>query len=183
MELHERAAIQKCCNCRTMQPLTMFSKGSFVCKPCMRIYLKAYRAKNREKLNAEKIVWYHANRERLLREKKEYTRLVSHTVIKRRREQRQSDPAKLAQHNYNMALRRAAERRATPAWADRQKIAEFYLEAQMRTKESGIKYSVDHYYPLQAKFVCGLHVAENLQVIPLTDNCSKQNTFDIEDIV
>jgi hypothetical protein len=180
---HERAAVRKCSGCKIVQSLECFNKASFLCRPCAKTYLKGYRERNSAKLNAEKIRWYQANRERILSEKKEYTRLVSHRVIARRREQRRNDPRKLATHNYNMALRRAAERRATPAWADRTKIAEMYLLAQIRTKETGVKHSVDHIYPLQAKVVCGLHVATNLQVIPLADNCSKQNTFQIEDIV
>jgi len=183
VKLHECAATLKCCTCKKIQPLENFSKGAFNCKPCMKVYLKGYRERNRAKLNAGKIEWYYANRERLLLEKKEYTRLVSRTVIKRRREQRQSDPTKLALHNYKMASRRTVEKRATPAWADRSKIVEMYLLAQLRTKETGVKHSVDHKYPLQGKFVCGLHVAENLQVIPFIENCSKYNTFKIEDIV
>lgn len=34
---------------------------------------------------------------------------------------------------------------------------------------------VDHFYPLKGKAVSGLHVAENLRVIPAFDNLSKHN--------
>src|ERR1039458_2040867 len=78
---HERAGIRKCSGCKIDQPLEYFNKASFLCRPCAKAYLRGYRERNRAKLNAEKIKWYRANRERILSAKKEYTRLVSHSVI------------------------------------------------------------------------------------------------------
>jgi hypothetical protein len=75
---------------------------------------------------------------------------------------------------YN-ASRRKAVVRATPPWASIDAIAAVYTEAQRLTAQTGVRQSVDHFYPLKGKSVCGLHVAENLRVIPYADNCRKGN--------
>jgi hypothetical protein len=72
---------------------------------------------------------------------------------------------------------RAKQRNAIPAWANREKILEFYREAQRRTAEFGIKYSVDHIVPLKSDVVCGLHCETNLQIITHSENCAKKNRY------
>ena len=71
--------------------------------------------------------------------------------------------------------RRAVEKRATPAWANMFFIAEAYRLARLRTKLTGIKWHVDHIVPLKGKTVCGLHVENNIQVIPAQVNVRKNN--------
>jgi len=38
-------------------------------------------------------------------------------------------------------------------------------------------FEVDHIVPVKGKNVCGLHVLDNLQVIPRTENRKKGNAF------
>lgn len=71
------------------------------------------------------------------------------------------------------AKRRAAILKATPLWANDQAIKRIYVEAAFLTKATGIRYEVDHIIPLQGKNVCGLHVANNLQVIKMIQNRQK----------
>ncbi len=71
------------------------------------------------------------------------------------------------------AKRRATILSATPAWADMQAINRIYAEAAFMSQVTGVKYEVDHAVPLQGKKVCGLHVANNLQVIKMQANRSK----------
>lgn len=62
---------------------------------------------------------------------------------------------------------------ATPKWLteeDHNRIREIYAS---RGKDD----SVDHIIPLKGKKVCGLHVPENLEVIPLIDNIKKSNRY------
>lgn len=76
------------------------------------------------------------------------------------------------------ARRRARKRQAMPIWADQVRIKQIYCEAKRRIKETGESWHVDHIIPLAGKRVCGLHVPENLQIIPGPDNMKKSNKFD-----
>jgi hypothetical protein len=80
--------------------------------------------------------------------------------------------------NAQVATRHAAKLQRTPPWAVLDKIEEMYELAQFATEESGVPYHVDHIIPLQGNNVSGLHIHENLQVIPATENLSKGNRFE-----
>jgi hypothetical protein len=54
-------------------------------------------------------------------------------------------------------------------------IEEFYKEARRLTEETGVNHVVDHYWPINGKVSCGLHVPWNLRVITQTENDSKGN--------
>lgn len=70
------------------------------------------------------------------------------------------------------AKHRAKLLNAIPTWADLRAIERLYTEAA----ESGMH--VDHIYPLQGKIVCGLHVANNLRLLPPLENLKKGNRLD-----
>ncbi len=70
-----------------------------------------------------------------------------------------------------------AKMNAYPAWADYDKILEFYAEAQRMQRETLIEHAVDHIVPLQGETVCGLHCQDNLQVITGSENSKKGNRF------
>ena len=71
--------------------------------------------------------------------------------------------------------RRAQKRHVTPAWANQFFISEIYDLAQRRTKATGIEWHVDHIVPLRSNIVSGLHVEQNLRVIPKSTNLAKGN--------
>jgi len=71
--------------------------------------------------------------------------------------------------------RRASKIQRIPLWANLVKIQAFYDEAKRITKETGIAYHVDHVLPLRGSKVSGLHVENNLQVIPAVSNLRKSN--------
>jgi hypothetical protein len=127
------------------------------CKVCANLYQRAYELKNKEKrakytkvyrkLNAERLAEYNASWI-----KKNYSR-----------------------HCAMVNKRRAALMGATPKWAIQFFINEAYDLARMRTRSFGFPWHVDHTVPLKSKIVCGLHVENNLRVIPGVENLSKGN--------
>lgn len=65
-------------------------------------------------------------------------------------------------------FRKAVMRQATPPWADRDALRQFYLN----TPDG---HHVDHIMPLRGKTVSGLHIVENLQYLPALENIRKGN--------
>jgi hypothetical protein len=73
------------------------------------------------------------------------------------------------------AKRRAAKKNALTLWANANAIKNFYTEARRLTKLTGVKYHVDHIYPLQNEYMCGLHIETNLQILTRKENVIKGN--------
>ncbi len=87
-------------------------------------------------------------------------------------------PRHQAVKNSEGAKRRAAKLQRTPAWADHNAIRAVYLEAaNAMVTDPALKVHVDHIIPLRGRNVSGLHVAENLQVIPASENIKKKNKW------
>lgn len=81
--------------------------------------------------------------------------------------------------SYN-AARRARVLRATPVWLTSEQwvaIRAVYAEAERLSRETGIRYDVDHIVPLKGKSVCGLHVPWNLRAIPRDKNNSRPRVW------
>jgi hypothetical protein len=71
-------------------------------------------------------------------------------------------------------------RHVTPIWANKENIKEIYKQAVSLTESTGIRHEVDHIIPLTNKLVCGLHNEFNLQILPMSENRSKNNKFSVE---
>ena len=85
-------------------------------------------------------------------------------------------------YNYLCQLRKISLLQRTPKWLtddDLWMIEQAYELASLRTKMFGFEWHVDHVIPLRGKKVSGLHVPNNLQVIPGIDNQRKTNKFEV----
>jgi len=132
------------------------------------------------KRSAEGTAWYQQNKEKHLASGKQQ--------YQKNRKQRQEKWRKWREKNLqydkernfrygqkqkDVVRRKAARRRAnkktqTPAWADIEKINHIY-------KQCPEGCHVDHIYPLKSDYLCGLHVENNLQIIPVSENIRKGN--------
>jgi len=115
-----------------------------------KLYNKEYRLKNKDKLK-EKQKQYRLNNKEKVKETKRLSSLKN-----------------LHTQRYITAKYRAAQLKATPKFANLNKIKEIY-------KNCPKGYAVDHIVPLQGKNVCGLHVHWNMQYLTKSENSSKSN--------
>jgi hypothetical protein len=90
---------------------------------------------------------------------------------------RQANKGKI---NALVAARKKHIKQRTPKWfglEERWVVKEVYELAASRTKMMWFAWHVDHIVPLQGDIVSGLHVMNNLQVIPGVDNIKKKNRY------
>jgi hypothetical protein len=131
-----------------------------------------WRKANRKRINELSMAWYMRNKEKATLTRKNYTLANPERV----RERRLRNYAKNSdRYTAALALYRAKKRKATPVWANSFFIGEAYHLAKLRTKMLGFPWHVDHIVPLKSKQVCGLHVENNLRVIPGVENIRKGN--------
>lgn len=80
-------------------------------------------------------------------------------------------------HNAQWAKYHATKLNATPSWANQDQIKRIYAACAKITEQTGIEHHVDHIIPLQGENVCGLHVENNLAIIPAKMNLQKSNKY------
>lgn len=168
-----------CVECRRAQEKARYKKDPLATKM---LVAKKYN-RNAEKIKEKRRIAYAINREK------------EKAVAKvRSAEWRKNNPAhegtKIAKQKWKLnnvgrvradtIKRRLSKLQRTPAWLteeDHWIIEQAYELAQIRTKMFGFSWHVDHILPLQGKFVSGLHVPSNLQVIPGIENVNKANRY------
>lgn len=121
-----------------------------------------YYAKNADSVNAQKRGYWAENIESMKAARRAWHENNRHVM------------------RHHVAKRKAQKIKATPPWADMDKIRAVYAEADRTTQETGILHHVDHMVPLIHPLVCGLHVHYNLRPLPAMDNIRKGNTLDEE---
>jgi len=176
------------------------------CKNCRSSADRSYRLANLDDLKAKKKAWAESNPEKKRASNRKWATLNQEKIRKSSQEWRERNPGvgaalvkawaakpenkkKLAErakayakrnphmNRAALARRRAAQLQATPAWASREKIDEFYFAADFMGMVTGEWHHVDHIVPLRGKTVRGLHVEHNLQVLTQSENCKKNAVF------
>ena len=130
-------------------------------------YQKEFYLKNKENIK-ERDRLYRLNNKDKIKEISRLYRLNNKDKIKKTK--RLSSLKNPSLIKYHCAKRRAMKSRATPKFANLEKIKEIY-------KNCPKGYHVDHIVPLNNKNVCGLHVEWNLQYLTPSANISKSNKF------
>jgi hypothetical protein len=171
--------VKPCTRCSVVKSLFDYYKdkrasdgATSACKECHKVSLKSWADRNRDKCaalmrsyrerhpdraKASVYAWRANNKDKLSKNSCLYAK---------------RHPDKV---NAIAAARKARKLNATPPWADLAAIKKFYAEARRLERETGVKHHVDHIVPLQSSVVCGLHVQNNLRVLPAFDNLSKHN--------
>ena len=86
--------------------------------------------------------------------------------------------------NFHTNKRYTAKKQRLPIWTTEENLKQIkalYALASTLNKNTNTVWHVDHIIPLQGKTVSGLHVFENLQIIPAVENIKKHNKFEESD--
>ena len=174
--------------CKKHSELEGYRRVSGACVECSREQTRKYRTADPERRSAN----YRKSNAKVTAQRKEDP--VKHAAkIAADRAYRAANPDKVAQMKRTWAgknpgatsaaakLRKHAKKQRTPQWLTKDDlwvIREAYALAALRTAMFGFSWEVDHIVPLQGKTVSGLHVPNNLQVIPRAENRAKWNHFE-----
>lgn len=143
------------------------------CLECRALFLISWREKNKLSVQKHNQTQYEKHAEKIKKHVRKYHESNKDIVNQKKR-----DYQKRNLHLYAKikAKRKAAQLKRTPKWVGPEEhwlIKEAYALAALRTKVMGFSWHVDHIVPLQGKIVSGLHVPNNLQVIPAVVNIRK----------
>jgi hypothetical protein len=188
--------VKTCTRCKIEKPVTEFSRNKGKkdglesrCRTCRADYNRGYCKANAEKMRERTRKWQEANPDKTRERQRRWfeanldkERERKHHWKKNNQERwRESDSIwKKTNKDRVVALnakRRATKLRATPVWANLKAIEAIYAASARISKCLGIEHHVDHIVPLLGKNVCGLHVHNNLQVLPAKLNIAKGNKF------
>jgi len=123
---------------------------------------KKYKEENKEKVSAANKKWREENKAK-----------QAGLTATWRKENR-------ARYNFLHAKRRAIKLKATPKWLtenDYALLLDYYVMAKELENIFPWGQQVDHIIPLQGKTVCGLHTPNNLQILSVWQNQSKNNSY------
>ena len=168
--------------------LHQYPIGKRTCPECERVTQAKYREKNRVKRRELDKKWKAKNPEKArksvqnwVKNNKERKKQIDKLYYEKNKERVRNNVKAWTDKNRGAAnslwaKRRAKKRQAVPQWASQEKIKAIYKKCTDITKTTGIKHEVDHIYPLQSKYMCGLHVETNLQIITKEQNNKKYNS-------
>jgi hypothetical protein len=174
--------MQKCARCSVEKPLELFTAEGKVYKQCSSCraagrarFARAW-AKDRPAVEARIKRWRTetnpaAARAIKKRQDKLYVQRHPEKKAAKNRRWRKRNPGKATANTRAYQLRKAMQ---MPKWADADAIKLIYLlAAQLRAEGHDVE--VDHVVPLKGRDRSGLHVADNLQIVPKVFNTRKSN--------
>ncbi len=201
--------MKRCSKCGEEKSLDQFGNDKsrkdglcLYCKPCARARYTEWREANleraRESGRKRQQAYYERDPQRVAETVRAYQKRNPELVAERNKNWRASNPetaregqnrrSKSYRANNKAAIaRRAAKRRCdllnrssllTPE--KEKQVNALYGLAQYLTEKFGTPYHVDHIVPLRGKTCSGLHVPENLRVVPAQLNLSKGAKIDYE---
>ena len=181
--------MKTCKTCGENKDLSEFNKRKgtsdglyYYCRCCSRLKAKQHRELNKELVKEQRRNNYHKHKEKNRESRNESLRNLY---------KEDPMPFKTRVKSYNSTLKGKATRLAnkkryelnkiqrTPSWADQEKIKLVYKKAAWLQDITDIELHVDHIIPLRGELVSGLHVENNLQILPAKENIMKSNKLEV----
>lgn len=134
---------------------------------------RAWRAANKEKVAAMKTRYYEANKEKIAAKNREYGQTNKEKISIKSREYAERFPERVVARN---ALNRNPK--CVPPWygeLDELVVAEAVDLRNRRRALTGFDWHIDHVVPIKGRNVSGLHVWNNVRVVPEIVNRKKFN--------
>jgi hypothetical protein len=138
---------------------------------------REYYKENKARKAATNRIWYELTKDQRRLNRREYYAKNPDKVKETNRNWRTENPHLIPAYG---AKRRAATIQRTPRWLtpdDHAFISGLYDSCLIITALTGIKHHVDHVLPLQGKYISGLHVPGNLQILTAVENSQKLNVW------
>lgn len=171
-----------CSKCEIELPFEEFHKDSTkpdglrtTCKSCKKLSDQSYAKRNAEKIAVGRRKRYLKNYEKERKQQQEYARNNKDLLRVHHKKYRKNNKGKV---NAATRKRQADKLNATPVWANLEQIKRIYTACALVSKRTGVEHHVDHIIPLRGENVCGLHVENNLAIIPAKMNLEKGNKYD-----
>ena len=162
-----------CNTCGGSRDANAFPRRGNECKPCIAISQKEYRRSHAAHISALKKQWTTKNAEHKAQKDRVYAINNPEARKLARAKWDQKNPGATSAAK---AKNKVARLLRVPAWLtedDFWAVEQAYELSQLRTKMFGFSWHVDHIIPLKGRKVSGLHVPQNLQVIPAVENLRK----------
>jgi len=149
------------------------------CKECIAKVSKEYT--RRPEVAAK--IWASNHSEEKAEKRRARAKLHPKTAEQYAKGRAASTPASQAMKRKRRRERKVRLSRATPPWADMDKIDSIYEKAVEMSGNTLGWFSVDHHIPLEGENVCGLHVFWNLKIEGILQNSSKHNRMPESDFL
>ena len=143
------------------------------------LYFRDYYSKNKEKYKKSALKWQSNNADII--SEKQHIRYIENRDARLQQSKEWIEENRGKSRAYK-AKNQAKRNLRVPSWLtpdDFWMMGIAYETARERTEQYGVEFEVDHIIPLNGKYVSGLHVPDNLQVITRYDNNRKSNHFAI----
>jgi len=168
---------KECLQCKEVKPFSCYhadlakkDKTKNKCKSCIGIALRQRYVKISEKQKEYSKQYYDKNKEILWEKHKD-------KILARAKEWSKLNKEKVNAHAARSRIKRMSRFNIQVSLDEQERINCLYSVAKMLSQAGTEKYHVDHIVPLQGKKVSGLHVYENLRVIPASVNLAKGNKY------